>query len=94
MDPFEGSTVKETKNNIQKLKLNQPKDPIDPVVNSIIMKCFERDPAKRLDVKGIIKYQDSLEMINYGDYMSLLAFEKIWAESQRKNELEQRVLYD
>jgi serine/threonine protein kinase len=56
MDPFEGASVKETKINIQKLKLNMPKEPIDPVVNSIIMKCFERDPAKRLDVKGIIKF--------------------------------------
>ena len=48
MDPFEGASVKETKQNILKLKLNRPKEPIDPVVNSIIMKCFERDPAKRL----------------------------------------------
>ena len=70
MDPFEGSTVKETKMNIMKLRLNHPKEPIDPVVNSIIMKCFERNPARRLDVKGIIKYLDSLEMINYGDYVS------------------------
>ena len=52
------------------------------MVNSIIMKCFERDPAKRLDVKGIIKYQDSLEMINYGDYVSQLRFEKILAMSK------------
>jgi len=56
MDPFEGNVVKETKQNILKLKINRPKEPIDPVINSIIMKCFERDPAKRLDVKGIIKY--------------------------------------
>jgi hypothetical protein len=45
------------------------------------MKCFERDPAKRLDVKGIIKFQDSLEMLNYGDYVSQVRFEKILANS-------------
>lgn len=63
-------------------------------MNSIIMKCFERDPAKRLDVKGIIKYQDSLEMINYGDFMSQLNFESILAASQSKCEVVQRALYD
>jgi hypothetical protein len=50
------------------------------------MKCFERDPIKRLDVKGIIKYQDSLEMISYGDYVSQNNFEKILAESQIRSE--------
>jgi serine/threonine protein kinase len=94
MDPFEGASVKETKQNILKLKLNRPKEPIDPVVNSIIMKCFERDPAKRLDVKGIIKYQDSLEMITFGDYISQINFDKIYAESQRRSEVVQRAIYD
>jgi len=70
VDPFEGATVKETKQNILKMTLNPPSEPIDPVVNMLIMKCFERDPAKRFDVKGIIKFQDSLEMINFGDYVS------------------------
>ena len=74
--------------------MNRPKDPIDPVVNSIIMKCFERDPIKRLDVKGIIKYQDSLEMISYGDYVSQNNFEKILAESQIRSEVVQRAIYD
>ncbi len=74
--------------------MNRPKDPIDPVVNSIIMKCFERDPIKRLDVKGIIKYQDSLEMITYGDYVSQNNFEKILAESQIRSEVVQRAIYD
>lgn len=74
--------------------MNRPKDPIDPVVNSIIMKCFERDPIKRLDVKGIIKYQDSLEMITYGDYVSQNNFEKIFAESQIRSEVVQRAIYD
>ena len=51
------------------------------------MKCFERDPAKRLDVNGIIQYQDSFEMITYGSYVSKLRFEKILAASQKKNEV-------
>ena len=58
------------------------------------MKCFEREPAKRLDVKGIIKYLDSLEMLNYGDYISQLNFEKILAESKTKNELAERAKFD
>ena len=33
VDPFEGATVKDTKQNILKLKLNIPNKPIDPVVN-------------------------------------------------------------
>lgn len=33
VDPFEGATVKETKQNILKTKLNLPNKPIDPVVN-------------------------------------------------------------
>ena len=45
------------------------------------MKCFERDPAKRLDVAGIVRYQDSLEIVNYGDTVSLKNFEKIYADS-------------
>lgn len=63
------------------MKLNPSKEQIDPLINTLIMKCFERDPAKRLDVKGIIKFQDSLEMLNYGDYVSQVRFEKILANS-------------
>lgn len=58
------------------------------------MKCFERDPAKRLDVKGIIKFQDSLEMLNYGDYVSQVRFEKILANSLKKSETVQRAEFD
>lgn len=94
MDPFEGQSVKETKLNIQNLKLNRPKEPIDPVVNSIIMKCLERDPAKRVDVKGLIRYQDSLEVVNFGDTVSLQDFERIYAESLRRSEVVERVKFD
>jgi hypothetical protein len=38
------------------------------------MKCLERDPYKRVDVKGLIRYQDSLEVVNYGDTVSLQDF--------------------
>lgn len=91
MDPFEGQSVKETKLNIQNLKLNRPKEPIDPVINSIIMKCLERDPYKRVDVKGLIRYQDSLEVVNYGDTVSLQDFQRIYAESLRRSEVVERV---
>lgn len=94
MDPFEGASVKETKQNIQKLKLNRPSEPLDPVVNSIVMKCFERDPAKRVDVKGLIRFQDSIEVVNYGDTISLLDFERVYAESLAKSEVQNRVEYD
>ena len=58
------------------------------------MKCFEKDPAKRLDVSGIIKFQDSIEFIHYGEHVSQKRFEKIWQESQLKSEVVQRVIYD
>lgn len=94
MDPFEGSSVRETKQNIMKLRINHPKEPLDPIVNSLIMKCFERNPEKRLDVKGIIKYLDSLEMINYGDYISQLNYEKLLAASLKRDEVADRAKYD
>lgn len=86
--------MKETKQNILKMTLNPPNEPIDPVVNMLIMKCFERDPAKRFDVKGIIKFQDSLEMINFGDCVSQNTFEKILEENKKKNEVAARATYD
>lgn len=55
------------------------------------MKCFERDPAKRLDVKGLIRYQDSLEVVNYGETVSLENFEQIYALTLRKSEVVERV---
>lgn len=58
------------------------------------MKCFERDPAKRFDVKGLIKFQDSLEMVNYGDFVSQAKFEKLLAESKSKSEVVRRAKYD
>ena len=33
-------------------------------------------------------------MVNYGDFVSQVAFEKILAESKTKNEVVQRALYD
>lgn len=32
IDPFEGATVKETKQNIIRLKLNPSNEPIDPII--------------------------------------------------------------
>lgn len=58
LDPFEGINLKETKKNIMNLKMNQPKEIIDPMINWIVIKCLERDPNKRLDVVGLIKFMD------------------------------------
>jgi serine/threonine protein kinase len=93
-DPFEGQTAIETKSNILNMKFNYPKVPIDPVVNNLIMKCLEPNPAKRLDVKGIIKYLDSLEMINYGDFISQINFEKILEQHKAVDEVVQRAEFD
>lgn len=58
LDPFEGANLKETKKNIMNFKINQPQEMIDPMISCIIKKCFERDPNKRLDVAGLIKFLD------------------------------------
>jgi serine/threonine protein kinase len=58
LDPFEGINLKETKKNIRNLKINQPEDMVDPMISCILMKCFERDKNKRLDVAGLIKFLD------------------------------------
>jgi hypothetical protein len=58
LDPFEGINLKETKKNIRNLKINQPEDMVDPMISCILMKCFERDQNKRLDVAGLIKFLD------------------------------------
>jgi hypothetical protein len=55
---------------------------------------LERDPAKRFDAKGIIRFQDSLEMVNYGEFVSQKKFEEILAKNAIKKEVVQRVLYD
>jgi hypothetical protein len=47
------------------------------------MKILERDPFKRVDDKGLIRYHDSLEVVNYGDTVSLQDFWKIYEESLR-----------
>lgn len=55
-DPFESSTVKETKMNIMKVRLNAPKRALDQITNSIIAKCLEFDPNRRLDIHSLIKF--------------------------------------
>ena len=50
---------------------------VDPMINWIIMKCFERDPNKRLDATGLIKFMDSLEMVYYNDTLSLKEFTQV-----------------
>jgi serine/threonine protein kinase len=77
LDPFEGRNLNETKKNILDFKLNKPQEIVDPMINWIIMKCFERDPNKRLDATGLIKFMDSLEMVYYNDTLSLKEFTQV-----------------
>ena len=58
------------------------------------MKCLERNPAKRMTVNDIIKFQDSLEMVNFGSSMSRIKFEMLLAKTKVKNEVVKRAHYD
>lgn len=68
-DPFEGRTPQEIKQNIMQGKLekynnNFPK--IDPILQTLIHKCLERDENKRLDAQGMLEFMDKLEIQTYG----------------------------
>lgn len=47
-------------------KLEKYPSNIDPVLKTLIMKCLEKDEAKRLEGKDILQFQNDLELQTYG----------------------------
>lgn len=96
MDPFEGRSVPETKKNILTLRLDRHNGLAqhDKIFHTLIYKCLERDPSRRITPAQLLQFQDDIEQQLFGVTLSRQHSELLVERARIVDSLGERVRQD